>query len=112
MNAVVANDSNPDKLIPVNKAVSDLSGKRVNPSTIFRWMTKGLEGLDGSRIRLQVWFVGRQPHTTHAAIRAFLDAVTTARLERSRRTQQRTAEVTDAELDAAGLLSKRRPPNA
>jgi hypothetical protein len=111
MNTVVVSDSNPDRLIPVNKAVSDLSGKRVNPSTIFRWITKGLEGLDGNRIRLQVWYVGRQPHTTHAAIRTFLDAVTAARLERSRRTQQGIAEVTNAELDAAGLLSKRRPQN-
>ncbi len=108
MNAVAT--SNPDRLILVNKAVSDLAGKRVNPSTIFRWITKGLEGLDGSRIKLQVWYVGRQPHTTHAAIRTFLDSVTAARLERSRRTQQRTAEVTDEELDSAGLLSKRRPP--
>jgi hypothetical protein len=112
MNAVTNSDSNPDRLIAVNKAVSDLAGKRVNPSTIFRWITKGLEGLDGKRIRLQVWYVGRQPHTTHAAIRTFLDSVTAARLERSRRTQQGAAVVTDAELDAAGLLGKRRPPVA
>jgi hypothetical protein len=109
---ISAAGSNADKLIPVNNAVSDLVRKRVNPSTIFRWITKGMEGLDGKRIRLQVWYVGRQPHTTHAAIRTFLDAVTAARLERSRRTQQGTAEVTDAELNAAGLLSKRRPPLA
>lgn len=107
--AVVASESNQDRLIPVNKAVSDLVRKRVNPSTIFRWITKGLEGLDGNRISLQVWYVGRQPHTTHAAIRTFLDAVTAAKLERSRRTQRGTAEVTDAELDAAGLLSRKRP---
>jgi hypothetical protein len=87
------------------------TGKRVNPSTIFRWITKGLEGPDGNRIRLQVWYVGRQPHTTNSAIRAFLDSVTAARLERSRRTQQGLAEVTDAELDAAGLLRKHRPKN-
>lgn len=102
-------DSNEARLIPVNKAVEDLAGKRVDPSTIFRWFTKGLEGLDGNRIRLQVWYLGRQAHTTHAAIRTFLEAVTAAKIERSRRTQQGAAEVTAAELDAAGLLSKRRP---
>lgn len=109
MNTVAVSDSNEDRLIPVNRAVEDLAGKRVNPSTVFRWITKGLEGLDGNRIRLQVWYVGRQPHTTHAAIRVFLEAVTAAKIERSRRTQQGAAEVTAAELDAAGLLSKRRP---
>jgi hypothetical protein len=104
-------DSSPDKMIPVNKAVSDVSGKRVNPSTIFRWMTKGLEGLDGNRIRLQVWYVGRIPHTTNAAIRKFVAEQTAAKLERSRRAKQGAAEVTDAELDAAGLLGKRRLKN-
>jgi hypothetical protein len=114
VNAVAAGDSNEDRLIPVNQAVEDLAPnrnrKRINPSTIFRWITKGLEGLDGNRIRLQVWYVGRQPHTTHAAIQTFVDAVTVAKRERSARTQQGAAEVTAAELNAAGLLSKRRKP--
>ena len=109
MDATKANTPQ-DNLIPLNKAVQDLTEKRINPSTIFRWMTKGLEGLDEQRIRLQVWYIGRQPHTTHAAIRQFLDAVTAARLEKMRRTQQRADDVTPAELKAAGLIgnAKRR----
>ena len=67
-------------------------------------------GLNRERIRLQIWYVGREPHTTHAAIRQFLDAVTAARLEKMRRTQQRADDVTEAELNAAGLIA-RRPHN-
>ena len=97
-----------DRLLPLNSAIRELiPGKKLSPSLTWRWATKGLMGLNSERIRLQIWYVGREPHTTHAAIRQFLDAVTAARLEKMRRTQQRTDDVTEAELNAAGLLSKR-----
>lgn len=107
MDATNANTAE-EQLIPLNTAVQNLTAKRINPSTVWRWVTRGLEGLDGNRIRLKVWYVGRQVHTTQAAIRQFLEAVTDVRLERSIRTQQRHIDVTEAELKAAGLTSKRQ----
>jgi hypothetical protein len=98
----------PDKLIPLNTAIRELIPGNKNPSTAWRWINRGLEGFDGNRIRLQVWYVGRQPHTTREAIQVFLNTVTAARLARMARTQEKQKDVTEAELNAAGLLRCRR----
>lgn len=87
------------KLFPANP-----DGKPVNPSTLWRWIRKGLEGLDGERIRLEVVYRGNAPYVEPEAVQRFFDAVTRSKLERTRRTQQRTADVSDAELAAAGLI--------
>ena len=59
------------------------------------------------RIKLQVWYVGRAPHTTANAVRQWLEAVTEARLARMARTQQRADDVTTDELEAVGLMGHR-----
>jgi hypothetical protein len=89
----------------LNEAIRDVIPGNINPSTSWRWVTRGFAGLNGERIRLQVTYVGRTPHTTHAAIRQWLEAVTEARLARMARTQQRAADVTAAELEAVGLTA-------
>ena len=94
-------------LMPLSDAIrAEIPGKK-NPATAHRWATRGLQGLDGQRIRLQVTYCGRQPCTTRMAVRLFLDDVTAARLAKQERTQQRYADVTDAELADVGLLSRR-----
>ncbi len=95
-----------DALIPLNQAIREEVPGEKNPSTTHRWITRGMAGLNGERIRLQVWYAGRQPCTTRAAVRQFLDEVTKARLSRMELTQQRCRDVSDAELEAVGLLSK------
>ncbi len=78
-------------------------GRPVNPSTVYRWVRVGLEGLDGHRIRLEVTYRGQTPFTSAESIERFFAAVTTARLARIERTQNQAADVSDADLAAAGL---------
>ena len=91
------------KLIPVRP-----DGNPINPSTVWRWIRKGLEGLDGERIKLAVVYVGNRPMVTKNAIAEFFQAVTEAKLERHRRAEALAADVTDDELRAAGLLVMER----
>lgn len=78
-------------------------GQPINPSTCWRWIRKGLEGLDGERIRLEVTYVGNRPMVTQNAIDDFFQAVTEAKLERHRRAEELASDVTENELAAAGL---------
>ena len=78
-------------------------GKPIAPSTLWRWVRKGLEGIDGERIRLPVKYCGHRPFVTADDINSFFQAVTEAKLERHRRTEEQAADVTDAELESAGL---------
>lgn len=86
------------------------TGTPVTPSTVWRWVTKGVECGDVGRIRLQVWYVGRSPQTTEAAVREFISAVTAARLARMQQRNQQAADVTDEELAAVGLSRKGARP--
>ena len=99
----VANAINDDELVPLSDAIKTVIPGKLSPSTPWRWISKGMAGANGERIKLQIWYVGRAPHTTPAAVREWLEAVTAARLERMARTQQRAVDVTDAELQAVGL---------
>lgn len=98
-----ANAVSDEILQPLNEVVRQVIPGNVNPSTPWRWITRGIAGLNGERIRLKVWYVGRAPHTTRAAVRQFIDEVTAARLARMQQTQQRAADVSDEELEAVGL---------
>ena len=108
MHTANANAAADDTLQPLLQVIRAETHSNVNPSTPWRWITKGIAGLDGERIKLQVWYVGRAPHTTKAAGRQWLEAVTEARLERMARTQQRADDVTDDELEAVGLTNSRQ----
>ena len=79
-------------------------GKPVNPSTVWRWIRLGLAGADGERIKLDVVYVGNRPHVTRQTIDDFFNAITEAKLERHCRTEERAADVTDEDLEAAGLM--------
>lgn len=78
--------------------------KPIAPSTVWRWVRKGLEGLDGERIKLPVTYVGNTPYVTENDIEDFFQAVTAAKLERHRRAEELAADVSDDELQATGLL--------
>lgn len=79
-------------------------GKPVNKSTLYRWIHKGLEGLDDDRIKLAVTYAGSRPCVTAEGINEFFAAVTDAKLERHRRVLELQSDVTDDEMEAAGLL--------
>ena len=95
-----------DQLQPLNAAFRGSIPGNPSPSTKVRWYTHGMTGVDGERLRLPVWYVGRKPYTTKAAIRQWLNEVTLARIARFDRQQKSNAEVTDDELRAAGLLGR------
>lgn len=100
--------SDDDSLQPLGEAIRQVIPGTLNPSTPWRWINRGIAGLNGERIRLQVTYVGRAPHTTKTAVRQWLEAVTAARLARMARTQERAADVTSEELEAVGLSGPRR----
>ncbi len=99
-------------LIPLNSSLGRLipqspDGKKLNCSTLWRWVQKGLSDANGERIKLEVIYVGRTPHVSAEMVKAFFDKVTAARLARLARTQQRADDVTDDELEAVGLTGQR-----
>ena len=65
--------------------------------------TQGPEGLDGERIKLSVTYAGNRPYVTQNAIDDFFQAVTEAKLERHRRAEELAADVSEEDLEAAGL---------
>lgn len=71
------------------------TGKRPHPSSIWRWVKKGVRG--GS-IKLRAIYHAGYWQTTDAAFDAFLQAQTQAAFAQS------DGNVTDDELKAAGLL--------
>lgn len=100
-------------LIPLNLSRGRLipqspDGKTLNCSTLWRWHRKGLAGLNGERIRLEVIYVGRTPHVSAEMVKEFFDKVTAAKQERIRQQNLATDDVTTAELAAAGLIGRRQ----
>lgn len=78
-------------------------GKPVNPSTVWRWARKGLSGANGERIWLNLTYAGNRPYTSQEAIDAFFQAVTDAKLKRHRYAEERAVDVTQDQLETAGL---------
>ncbi|QDT34826.1 DUF1580 domain-containing protein [Thalassoglobus polymorphus] len=72
------------------------TGKRPHPSSIWRWVKKGMRG---GTIKLSAIYHSGTWQTTDAAFDAFLQAQTQAAMA-----QQDDGSVTDEELKAAGLL--------
>lgn len=94
-----------DTLMPLMEAIrSELPLQRMAPATPWRWITRGLEGMDGERIRLRVIYCGRDPLCSRRFVRQFLEETTAARLEKMRRTQQRHDDASENDLRAAGLI--------
>jgi len=95
-------------LVSLNHARKNLiprrpNGKPVHASTLWRWNRKGLEGVDGERIKLEIVYAGNQPYVAPNAIDDFFQAITEAKLERHRRAEELAADVTNDELAVAGL---------
>ena len=107
MDKANANAVADDTLGPLNHVIPEVIDGEKNPATYWRWFTRGIADGDGKRIRLQVWYVGREPRTTINSVRSFISAVTEARLKRLARTRQRADDVTDDEFESVGLT---RPP--
>ena len=96
--------SSEHELRPLSEAIrAEIPGKR-NPATEYRWVTKGLAGVNDERIKLQVWYAGRHPCTTRAAVREFVEKVTEARIARMQQRAQLATDVTNEDLEAAGLM--------
>ena len=74
-----------------------------NPSTRWRWITVGIAGADGDKIKLQVWYVANRPFTTETAVSEFLSACTKAQELKAQRRVGRSADVSAADLRAVGL---------
>lgn len=99
-------------LIPLNLSRGRLipqspDGKTLNCSTLWRWHRKGLTGLNGERIKLEVIYVGRTPHVSPEMVQTFFDKVTAAKQERIRQRELGSTEATTEELASAGLISRR-----
>lgn len=95
------------EFIPVLKAVEAITGRRVNPSTVWRWIKKGLPGLNDERICLEVWPIGRTVLTTEAAVQEFIVKQKQAKDAKAKRGLDIDATV--EELERHGLLPKKFP---
>ena len=74
-----------------------------NPSTRWRFATKGVSGVDGERIKLQCWYVSNHPFTTDEAVSDFLTRCTAVQEVKAQRRSARNADVTSAEMAEVGL---------
>lgn len=95
--AITCHDNNllDGELAHVATVAKKRTGKRPHPSSVWRWCKKGMRG---GTIKLQAIYHSGYWQTTDAAFDAFLQAQTEAAFS------QEPADVSDAELSAAGLL--------
>lgn len=87
-------------LIPLNRI--PIPGNP-NPSSRWRWATKGLSDGQGGKIRLQVWYAANRPYTTAAAVSEFLQRCTAAQMARIDRRIQQAADIDRSQLQEVGL---------
>ena len=74
-----------------------------NPSSRWRWITNGVSGVDGERIKLQCWYVVNRPFTTPTSVAEFLVKCTEAQEIKAQRRSARIADVSATELAEVGL---------
>lgn len=67
------------KFLSVAQAVESATGRRVNPSTCWRWAARGSKG-----VRLETWLLGGRRVTTVEAVLLFLE-LRTAKSQRPER---------------------------
>ncbi len=96
-----------EPLVDLNYArrhlIPQKNGKPVSPSTMQRWVSKGVDG-----VRLAVVYVGRKPHTSEAAIQRFYNEMTAKRAAALAEAEAVIA-ASEIELINAGLLRPRFP---
>ena len=96
------------ELIPIHTAVEQVTGRRFNLSTAWRWSTKGAKG-----IRLETVILGGKRMTTIAMVEAFIKATTDARnalyeTQYIAPTKSREKQISKASADLHSKLSKKR----
>jgi len=92
-----------DDLIPIGDLTKKRLGKRVSPSTIWRWRLKGVKA-GGVTIKLEAVRVAGVWHTTKAAFAAFIAAQTTAANAAHQTKPSERSESTERRLAKAGLV--------
>ncbi|MFL5242530.1 MAG: DUF1580 domain-containing protein [Gemmataceae bacterium] len=99
-------DITSEELIRIEEAASIC---RTHFSTVFRWVTKGVPGPTGARVRLEALRVGGKWVTTRTALQQFAEA-TTPRLEgeqtplaRSESKRRAASERAAEALEIAGI---------
>lgn len=98
-------DPGTDTLIAVVDLATERTGRRPSPSTIWRWVRKGVNG-----VVLEAVKDGKSWRTTRAAWARFINGQTIATLKR-KETQEPASgrsEETEQRLRAAGLIKKKR----
>jgi hypothetical protein len=86
-------------------------GKRLCFSTVWRWVSKGVKGPGGRRVKLEALRLGGQLVTTEQALQRFAENLTPpaegepppAATPRSAGKRRRAAERAGAELDRIGI---------
>ena len=74
-----------------------------NPSTRWRWISNGVGGVNGERIKLQCWYAANRPFTTPQAVLDFMARCTEAQEIKSARRAVRFTDISGAELAEVGL---------
>jgi hypothetical protein len=66
-----------EQLIPLaDVRLPGRAGKKIHFSTVWRWVTTGVRGPGGNRVRLQALRIGAKWVTSRRAIQAFAEALT------------------------------------
>lgn len=92
-----------DELIPVLDLVQQRLGRRLAPSTTWRWITKGVQ-VRGTAVKLQAVRVGGTWCTSRPAFADFLRRQTSAALHPAEQASEERPESVRRRLRDAGLL--------
>jgi len=91
---------NVEELSPLNKIT--IPGNP-NPSSRWRWITNGITGANGERIKLKCWYLANRPFTTVSAVSEFLEACTAAQEQKVARRSLRSIDTSRDEMAEVGL---------
>jgi hypothetical protein len=101
---------NEEPLISLTEAAGRFPGhrgaNRLHPATLTRWILKGVNALDGRRVRLEAVRLGARWLTSEAALQRFADALSSppdsSAPSRSPTARHKASDRADAELRAMG----------
>jgi len=110
MESITMIDISTEAPIPFGQATSHVPsrkpGRRVHPSTLWRWSRHGIIGRDGSRVHLEVIQAGGTPCTSIEALQRFFARLTGeahATVATTSAPSGKAHKRTEAALDAAGI---------
>ena len=98
-------------LTEATKRIPRFNGKRVHPSTIYRWIVNGCRG-----VRLDHWRIGRKIVTTEAALNKFFceltqvdtdDQPTTIAVRQRKKRRRSNSGARQREIESANDVLKR-----